>query len=189
MDLGGTRTTRGAIVTISLLIALTGCSKSSNETEVESVSTTEAIVETTTSTTVTRVACTAPNLQAAADQTHPGASLDDVACSSAAAMATITGGGSPADPGVAFFRNGDDGQWVIVSVATIDEAEANQPDGMPIAVVNSWKSKFEHRTSTPAPTEAPPANEPPPVPECPDDVAPQFCDLFRDEAPEPPPYS
>lgn len=147
-----------------------------------SSSTTTSVVSTTTSA-APRQPCTPANLDAAAQAQFPRAKSEDVTCSAAYAVATLTG--VSRGTGVGYFGTQPDGSWVLLNVGALDgDLTADTPAGMPSALPAGWRAKYDsrvRRASQPPsevnssseygdvppyipPPEPPPTEPPPPEP-------------------------
>jgi hypothetical protein len=137
-------------------------------------------------TTAARKPCTPANLDAAAQAQYPGARTQDVACSAAYAVATISGSGVPGGTGVAYFGTQEDGSWVVLKVGPVTvDLVADTPPGVPASLPVGWRSKYDLRLRQESePQQAqqadgdylpyvdPPTTPPPPPPPPPEELPP-----------------
>lgn len=119
--LTGRRLVAGATALLILLTACGSDEKAEGDDETKTTDTTEAPAEETT-TTFGRAPCTPESLTEAAIAAHPGVTASLERCTSASAIALLSGG--DADGQAAFFKAGD-GSWVFISVAPADAATAD----------------------------------------------------------------
>jgi ABC-type glycerol-3-phosphate transport system substrate-binding protein len=176
------------LTVVGLAVGASACGGSKSAVSADSSTTsTSTTSSSTTSTTAPRQPCTPDHLAAAAAAEYPGATVEDVTCSAAFAVATLQSGRLSGGSGMAFFGTGPDGAWALLRVGPVDgDLNADLPAGLPASLPNGWKSRYDARINkpttpsswdnsadgAPAPTE-PPTTEPPPTDPPPTDAPPE----------------